>query len=219
MAGRIALVTGFEPYGGRGINPAAEVVKRIDGTAVADATVVGRLLPVSFDRLRGHLDDLLDTVKPAVVLSLGLWPGEPVLRLERLAVNVADFEIADNEGRFVTDEPLAGNGATALSATLPLRAIEQALLAAGIPIRISNSAGTFLCNATMFAVLHALAARGRAVPAGFLHLPYLPVQVAHLLEDTRRERVLELGQRADLASMELGTMVRAVEIALGVALA
>jgi pyroglutamyl-peptidase len=60
---------------------------------------------------------------------------------------------------------------------------------------------------------------GQGVPCGFVHLPYLPEQVAALLEDLRKEQVLELHQRADLASMSLATMVEAVRIVLGVSLA
>ena len=101
---------------------------------------------------------------------------------------------------------------------LPLHAIQRRLLEAGIPARLSSTAGTFLCNATMYTFLHTGPA-GRGVPCGFVHLPYLPEQVAALLEDLRKEQLLELHQRADLASMSLATMVEAVRIVLGVSLA
>jgi pyroglutamyl-peptidase len=51
MAGRVALVTGFEPYGGRGINPSADVAARLNGERVAGVAIIGRTLPVSFNRL------------------------------------------------------------------------------------------------------------------------------------------------------------------------
>ncbi len=215
---RVALLTGFEPYGGRGVNPAFEVVRRLDGSEIAGVPVAGRTLPVSYRALRGRIDALLDDVNPAVVVALGLYPGTPMIRLERIAINVADFEIPDNEGTYVTDEAVEHNGANALKATLPLRRIEAALLKAGIPAHVSNTAGTFLCNATMFALLHGLDARGRAVPCGFIHLPYLPGQVADMLARTRAERRLEREQRADLASMDLDVMVRAVRTAIETAL-
>jgi pyroglutamyl-peptidase len=218
MTARVALVTGFEPYGGRGLNPAHEVMRRLDGTEIAGVPVAGRALPVSHRELRGRVDGLLDELDPAAVVALGLAPGAPMLRLERVAINVADFEIPDNEGAFLTDEPVEANAATALKATLPLRRIEAALLESGIPVHVSNSAGTFLCNAALFGFLHGLEARGRAVPCGFIHLPYLPQQVAELLARTRAERRLEREQRADLASMDLETMVRAVRRAIEVTL-
>jgi pyroglutamyl-peptidase len=154
-----------------------------------------------------------------VVLSLGLWPGEPVIRLERLATNVADFEIADNLGQIVTDQPLIPGGATLLPATLPLRQIEQALLAQGIPARLSGTAGSFLCNACVYHFLHAVRLRPMPPLVGFLHLPYLPSQVADLIAEVRRERRLELHQRADLASMDIALATRTVETTLIVSLA
>jgi pyroglutamyl-peptidase len=218
MMDRVALLTGFEPYGGRGVNPAFEVVRRLDGSAIAGVPVAGRTLPVSYRALRGRLDSLLDEVNPAVVVALGLYPGTPMIRLERIAINVADFEIPDNDGTYVTDEAVEGNAANALKSTLPLRRIEAALLKGGMPAHVSNTAGTFLCNATMFALLHGLETRGRAVPCGFIHLPYLPGQVADMLARTKAERRIEREQRADLASMDLEVMVRAVRTAIETAL-
>jgi pyroglutamyl-peptidase len=226
MASRRALLTGFEPYGGRGTNPAYEVMRALDGREIAGVAVVGRALPVSYQALRERIVSLLDEVDPVAVLSLGLWPGEPMIRLERMAANVADFEIADNDGRMVTDGEVVAGGALGVAATLPLREIEKALLGGGIPVRISGTAGSFLCNACLYHFLDASASRvqGPAVgplrPAcGFMHLPYLPSQVAELLAGTRREGRYELHQRADLASMELATATRAAEMALAVTLA
>ena len=74
MADRVALLTGFEPYGGRGLNPALEIVRRLDGADIAGVPVVGRSLPVSYRELRGRIDGLLEQFDPAVVIGLGLWP-------------------------------------------------------------------------------------------------------------------------------------------------
>jgi pyroglutamyl-peptidase len=213
----LALVTGFEPYGGRGINPAAEVMKHVAGLEIEGAQVAGRVLPVSFVALCSRTRELMRELNPRVVVSLGLWPGEPAIRLERIAVNIADFEIPDNEGSLVRDEIVEDAAPTGVASTLPLRAIESALLSAGIPARLSASAGTFLCNTTMYTFLRTAQAQAGA-RCGFVHLPYLPQQVATLLGDLRKEQQLELHQRADLASMSLDTMVEAVRIILAVSL-
>ena len=94
----------------------------------------------------------------------------------------------------------------------PVPAIAAALVADGIPARLSDSAGTFLCNATLYTLLHAIARRGSAIPCGFIHLPYLPRQVAAMLAD-RHNTPPDTG----LASMDLATMERAVRIALAIA--
>ena len=102
-----------------------------------------------------------------------------------------------------------------MRATLPLRAIERALLAAGIPARLSCTAGTFLCNATLYSLMRLLEERLPATLGGFIHLPYLPEQVAQLLADGKRDPRLEIAQRSDFASMDLATQLRAVRIAIG----
>jgi pyroglutamyl-peptidase len=213
----VALLTGFEPYGGRDLNPSAEVVKCLDGLEIEGHRVAGRILPVSMSPLRRRIHELMQETDPAVVLSLGLCPGEPVIRLERIAVNIADFEIADDEGALLRDDRIAMAAPVALEATLPLRAIERALLRAGIPARLSTTAGTFLCNATMYTVLHTERAAA-GLPCGFIHLPYLPEQVARLLADVRAGTSVGSPVRADHPSMSLSTMIEAVRLALEVSL-
>jgi pyroglutamyl-peptidase len=208
------LITGFEPYGGRASNPANETMKALDGFQLEGWTVVGRGLPVSVSRMKSKLQALLDEVRPAAVIALGLWPGEAMIRLERIAVNVADFEIADNDGLLLRDAFVSDRGLAAHYATLPLRAIQSAMLKNGIPARISATAGTFLCNACLFTLLEMLSARNSKMPAGFIHLPYMPEQVASFLKHLESTETMELHQRADIASMELSRSIRAVEIAI-----
>jgi len=217
MRGRPALVTGFAPYAGRGRNPAADIANALDGSTLAGVPVIGRLLPVALDEITARAESLLDELRPCVVVSVGLWPGEAVVRIERVGLNLADFEIPDNEGRMARDESLLGNGSAAKFATLPVRKIEEAMLAAGIPGRVSNSAGSFLCNACLYGFLSAAEERPDT-SCGFVHVPYLPEQVAGLLQELKKQARLEAHQRADVASMDLATSTRAVAIAIETAL-
>ena len=205
MAVSPILVTGFEPYGGHGRNPSFEVMRALDGRVIEGVTVVGRTLPVSMAKLRPALAVLLDTEFSAIV-GLGLQPGASLIHIERSAANLADFDIADNDGVSIRDVVLSADGPAARLATLPLRAIERAMLAAGIPARLSASAGTYLCNACLYCCLEAVEARGRPVPCGFLHLPSMPEQVA--------EAAIKQNRRCEMPSMELSRMVAAVEIAV-----
>jgi len=209
-----ALVTGFEPYGGRGINPAAELARAIDGAQLGGMRVLGACLPVSLEAAPARLTALLDDLAPDIVLCLGLWPGEPMIRLERIALNRADFEIPDQTGRLARDQPLDADGPDGLGATLPLHEILQALWTEGIPARLSGTAGTYLCNAVMYGLLNQARKRRPALIGGFMHVPYLPAQVALLQQDVQQAEQLELHQRADLASMALETMLQAVRVAL-----
>ncbi len=207
------LLTGFESYGGRSLNPSEQVVERLAGTEIAGVGVVGHTLPVNYRELGPRIAELIEAVRPRAVICLGLWPGSPLLRLERIAVNIADFEIPDNVG-LMTREPVVEGGPEACRSTLPIHAIQGRLLAAGIPVRLSASAGTFLCNALMYHALRASALHVPGSPCGFIHLPYLPEQVSALLLQLADWQKVELHQRADLASMALEMQVEAVRLAI-----
>lgn len=213
MGGR-ALITGFDPYGGRRLNPSGELATALDGACIGDLAVIGRILPVVFAGLAERIEACLAETRPSLVIALGLWPGEPTIRLERRGVNLADCTSPDNAGALRSREPLEPDGAAALAATLPLPAIEAALLEDGIPTRLSDTAGTFLCNATLYTLLRAIERRGERIPCGFIHLPYLPQQVAELLSGPCGGA--DTPHSADLASMDLATMDRAIRIALAV---
>jgi pyroglutamyl-peptidase len=196
------LVTGFEPFAGQVANPAEEVAKALDGRAVGGAVVRSAVLPVHHAEAGPRVARLIEETAPRAVVHLGLAGGRARIALERVAVNVMDFDTPDNAGYRAQDEPCVPGGPAAYFATLPLAAILAALLADGIPAYVSNTAGTYLCNQTLYGTLHLLATRRLAVPAGFIHLPLLPSMVA--------------AAGLEQPSMDAGTMVRAVEIALGV---
>lgn len=189
------LLTGFESYGGHAINPSGDIARLLDGMEIAGVRVAGRILPVVHAGLADRIGALIEETSPRAVICLGLDPGESSIRLERVAANILDFDIADNAGD-VLQGPVVEGGTTALQSTLPLPAIESRLRAADIPVRRSEDAGRFVCNALMY---HALQAAGRRRPApacGFIHLPFLPEQAG------------------DSPSLPLDRMVEAVRLAI-----
>lgn len=205
---RPVLVTGFEPFGGMEENPSLLAAMELDGRSVGGRSVIGRCLPVSMQRIRQALADILDELSPVAVIALGLATGEAALRLERVGVNLADFDIADNDGRRLADLPVSHDGPPARLSTLPLARIADALLDAGIPATLSSSAGTYLCNAGLYCLLEMLEERGGGVPAGFVHMPCTPRLAAALLRKPAGER------RGPLPSMDLARMVAGIEIAI-----
>jgi pyroglutamyl-peptidase I len=127
MATFPTLVTGFEPFAGLDRNPSDEVARRLDGRTVGGAPVVARILPVSLERYRAVLAAEVEEVRPGLVIALGLAQGEASIRLERIGVNLADFEIADNDGALAADRPVEPGGPQARLSTIPVSAIEAAL--------------------------------------------------------------------------------------------
>lgn len=201
------LVTGFEPFGGGERNPSQEIARTLDGKVIGGKRVAGRILPVSMRRIADALHGVIEETRPQAIVSLGLAGGEALIRIERFGVNLADFPLADNDGSKVADEPISAGGPPSYPTTLPNRAIMNALLDAGIPARLSDTAGTYLCNACIYLTGQTLAARGWDAPYGFIHLPYMPEQAAALLAGAER-------QPEQIASMSLELMMRAVELAI-----
>ncbi|MCM8750647.1 hypothetical protein NET02_16005 [Thermomicrobiaceae bacterium CFH 74404] len=210
MASGVVLLTGFEPFGGSTVNPSQEVARHLHGTTIEGMGVVGHTLPVSLEQIGSAIDRIVQETDPEIVISLGQSGSASTILLERFAVNLADFSAPDNDGARVTDAALQGDGPTAIASRLPLRAIEAALLDAGIPVRLSNSAGTYLCNAAMYLFL---ARTSPQTPCGFIHLPCLPDQVATALKAARDGQAPWL---ANTASMSIDLMVKAVRLAIQV---
>jgi pyroglutamyl-peptidase len=172
------LVTGFEPFAGSRVNPSAEVASRLAGTAIPGVDLAIEVLPVVGVTAGKLLLAALGRIRPDAVVLLGEHGDSPAIQLERLAVNLRDYRIADNAGRVVTDRPVVRGGPDAIFATLPLRKMLASVVAAGVPCSLSNSAGTFLCNEVMYVALHHLGtvSKRRPVPCGFIHVPSLPEQ-------------------------------------------
>ena len=200
MTDRTVLVTGFEPFAGASVNPSAEVAKALDGRRVGAWQVRAAVLPVHHRTAAATAIALLDDLDPVAVVHLGLAPERAQMAFERIAINVMDYAIPDNEGFQAADQPCVAGGPAAYFSTLPLRALLDALRAAGIPAYLSSSAGTYLCNFLLYTTLHVLSARLRPAGAGLIHLPLLPSMVAP--------------GEAQQPSMDLGFMLRGVELAL-----
>ncbi|HKV43649.1 MAG TPA: hypothetical protein VJT32_03065, partial [bacterium] len=139
------------------------------------------VLPVIRSVSGDRVAELIERYRPAAVVCFGQGsPRQTMLRIERLTVNIRDYPSADNAGHRPSGESIVAGAPTAYFATLPVTLIRDRVRAAGVPCRLSNSAGTFLCNEVFFTALHLLAARSPSTPAGFVHVPLLPEQVAQL---------------------------------------
>ena len=197
---RHLLLTGFEAFDGDAANPSGEVAKQLDGRVIGDCVVRSVILPVQHEAARAAVAPRLAAPGLVAAVHLGLAGGRARVSLERVAVNLMDYSRPDAHGQVLRDVACVADGPAAYFSTLPLREMLAALTAEGIPAAISNTAGTYLCNDVSYTTLHALARRGLTIPAGFVHLPFLPSMVAaHGLEEP---------------SMDLPVMVRAIEIAL-----
>ncbi|NBH73565.1 pyroglutamyl-peptidase I [Clostridiaceae bacterium] len=171
------LLTAFDPFGGDSINPALESVKLVPGR-MDDIQVIKLEVPTVFGKSVDTVCAAIKKEQPDAVLCIGQAGGRYGLTPERVAINVDDARIEDNEGNQPIDRPIRADGAPAYFSTLPVKAMVQKIRAAGIPASLSNSAGTFVCNHLMYGVLYTLAKHYPHIRGGFMHVPYTPRQVA-----------------------------------------
>ena len=165
-----ALVTGFAPFGGATLNASHAAVSRLPAR-IGALEVLTAQLPTSYARCGAALTREIQRVDPAIVLCVGEAGERMALNIERVAVNVQDARIADNDGAQPIDVPVVIDAPVAYLATLPVRAIHAALTAARLPAVISNSAGTFVCNHAFYTLMHFVATSGVKLRGGFLHVP------------------------------------------------
>jgi pyroglutamyl-peptidase len=202
--GGVVLVTGFDAFCGEKVNPSWQVCERLPA-AIAGLRVEKCRVPCEFRRAIEVVTAAIERFGPSLVICLGQAGGRAHLSIERVAINVDDARVEDNAGARPIDEPIDAHGPPAYFSTLPIKAMAQAMRAAGVPAEVSNSAGTYVCNHVMYGVLHYLATRSLSSPgagrprAGFIHVPY------------SEEQVIE---KPAIAAMALATMAKGVEAAI-----
>ncbi|WP_419879131.1 pyroglutamyl-peptidase I [Brevibacillus centrosporus] len=198
------LVTGFDPFGGESINPAWESVKRLTEHQSSDYKVEVRQIPTVFDKSLEHLYAAIEETRPVIVFCIGQAGGRTDLTVERVAINVNDARIPDNEGNQPIDTAVVEGGPVAYWSSLPIKAIVKRLRENGVPASISQTAGTFVCNHLFYGLMHRIATTNPSIRGGFIHIPYLPEQAARL---------------AGQPSMAVETIVKGLRIAMEAALA
>ncbi len=198
------LVTGFEPFGGSSVNPSELVARSLEGRHIAGRLVVARVFPVDTSGIAALLRQAFDEEHPDLAVCTGLAAGRTAVSLERVAVNMLDFEQPDNAGEQRTNEPILRGGPDARLSPMPIAEIVDAWQSNGVPGYVSNSAGTYLCNQVLYEALGIAESVSPPVTAGFIHLPYLP------------EQAIAAGA-GNNPSMSLELMTRAVELAIAAA--
>ena len=163
------LLTGFEPFGTATSNPSGEIVKQISGENIVTA-----ILPVAYAQSAEHLLALIAEHKPDVVICLGQAEGRTHITPEKVAINLDDARLADNEGVLRSDVKILENGPAAYFSTLPVKDMVEAMKAQGIPAALSLSAGAFLCNHVFYVAQYKFA--GTKVRSGFVHVPLMDSQ-------------------------------------------
>ncbi len=192
------LVTGFDPFGGEKVNPAYEAVKKLSRN-IEGAEIVKIEIPTVFGKSIKVLEKAIEKEKPNIVLCIGQAGGRCDITVERVAINISDGIIADNEGNQPIDEPIFEDGQNAYFSNLPIKAMVKRIRDKEIPASVSNTAGTYVCNHIMYGLLYLIDKKYPNIQGGFIHVPFLPEQVV---------------DKKSIASMNINDIVRGLTLAI-----
>lgn len=177
------LVTAFDPFGGKSKNPALEAVKQLDDKIGAH-TIKKLEIPTVFHESKNVIEAALKENDFDVVLAIGQAGGRYELTLERIGINIDDARIPDNKGNQPIDVPVQVDGAPAYFSNLPVKKMTQAIKNAGVPAKLSNTAGTFVCNHILYQLGYLEATQFNGLLFSFIHVPFIPEQVANQPNNT-----------------------------------
>ena len=179
------LTTGFAPFGGETINPSYEAVRLLPET-IGEHRITKLELPVTFEGTPALLAEKVRALNPDVLISVGQAGGRPNITLERVAINLMDARIPDNDGYSPED--------------IPVKKMMEAMNEAGISTSLSYSAGSYVCNTVMYAGLYLATHEFPGMRSGFIHVPFIPEQLE--------------GKKEGTPAMELSMIAKGLEIAI-----
>lgn len=182
------LITGFDPFGGESVNPSWEAVKLLP-EKIGAFEVTKLQIPTKFSLAAQEILYVAKELKPDVILSVGQAGGRDSITPEVVAINLREASIADNAGKLAQNEPVLEGAPAAYFSTVPLRQMVAAVKNADIPCKLSYSAGAFVCNDTLYALLHHF--DGTATQVGFIHVPFLPEQAKEGVPSLPLEKIAE----------------------------
>ena len=172
------LLTAFDPFGGEKVNPAQEAVKKV-ADIIGGIEIVKLEVPTVFYKSIAVVKTEMDRIKPDAVLCIGQAGGRFDVTPERVAINIDDARIADNEGNQPLSTAIFEDGENAYFSAMPIKKMVKAIRDAGLPSSVSNTAGTFVCNHLMYGVLYHINKSYPNVKGGFIHVPYIPEQAVN----------------------------------------
>ncbi len=176
------LVTGFEPFGGAATNPTQNVVESLQRLDLPG--VSAEVLPTAYRRAAQRMTELLNTLRPRVVLMTGLNASTQNLRYEQVALNFDHAAKPDNDGEMRQFRHIREGAPVGYWNTLPFEALRSLADESGETLDLSRDAGGFVCNHVFFTAMDVVATELPGTRAGFVHVPSL--------DDTRLQRIVDV---------------------------
>lgn len=176
------IITGFEPFAEIRSNPSETVVASLSKRhAISrrgrknskEISLTTAILPVCCKDARKALKPLLKerNRSGSPMIMLGVAAGRKSISLERFALNIQDYSVADNGGHTRVGRNIAKHGPDAIATSVDVQKLSKTLKRIGFHVEVSNHAGTFLCNEVYYRALNSSRKSRRPTDVLFVHLP------------------------------------------------
>ncbi|MHB8885947.1 MAG: pyroglutamyl-peptidase I [Methylovirgula sp.] len=204
------LVTGFGGFPGAHHNPSlallAVLLRKRARLARLGIMVELRALPTVYAGLGSRLAQLAVDLQPDAILHVGLAGRRKIISLETRARNRVSPLRPDAHGARPQDLAVLPSAPHILATRMPTRQILSAWQRAGIAGGLSNDAGDYLCNATLY---HSLVAQTDAACIGFIHIPHPRRHASRPFQQGRKPpRLADIGLAAEMALVIIATAAR-----------
>jgi pyroglutamyl-peptidase len=186
------LVVGFEPYGADKVSASELVARSFEGRTVAGRLIAVRVIPSETRNIRERFETALREDNPDIAIILFEFGGRNSLSMERVAVNVLDFETPDAVGVMRKGDVITRGGADARISNVPFEKVIEAWNAQAVPGYTSNSAGTLMGNQALYEMLGLTEQASPPIVTGLAHLPYLPAKAIAAGADSNPSMSLDL---------------------------
>jgi len=177
---KTVLVTGFTPFPGAPINPSEHLMRSLPerlGELPSTVRYVFHVLPTTWAGRQDVTERLRQDLQPHAIVHFGVDGTRPTINIETRAVNKAEQVRPDADGHVAAHPELAAGSEPSRISTLPPELICAAARAAGAPAELSEDAGVYLCNATLWDSI------GSGIPSIFVHIPTLPEEPRDIRPD------------------------------------
>ena len=135
--------------------------------------MIAHVLPVDWRKTLKELSELCSRERPELLVNFGVSGRANGYVIEQVAKNACGTSVdacgVRARGRFVTHK----NDPASLPTRLPADQIVARMTALGIPARLSDDSGTYLCNAVFYQSVKLAGVENSDMLSGFIHMPPL----------------------------------------------
>lgn len=166
------LISGFEAFDGDLVNPSTELIEWFTKRKFNnDRVVKSVILPVVFDDAFTSFKKVVDEFSPDIIILTGYAKNRKTLTVERIGINWVDARIPDNKGAIKKSQKIDAEGPDGLFTTVDISKLIELAEKSGVELKISTSAGEYVCNELLYRVL--CYSQNKKTAVTFIHIPRL----------------------------------------------